>query len=109
MGGTKLSNIFTAYIPRGMERDKYYILLAHEMMHSWIGRKICNNQDEEINYWWTEGFTDFYTRLVAYRSGAIDQDLLINEINKFLQSYYLSLVNLELSIVSHNGPPNRQP
>lgn len=95
MGGTRLHNSFTAYLPKGMTQSEYYSLLAHEHLHNWIGGKIQNNNDEELNYWWTEGFTDFYSRLIAYRAGSIDSSSFINEVNDFLLSYYLSPVTKE--------------
>lgn len=93
MGGTGLSDSFTAFLPRGMHKNDYYILFAHEHLHNWIGGKIRNNKDEELNYWWTEGFTDFYSRLIALRSNGIDKKAFIDEINQFLRAYYLSPVN----------------
>ena len=95
MGGTRLSNSFTGFLPKGLPAINYYILFAHEHMHNWIGGKIRNNEDEELNYWWTEGFTDFYSRLIALRSKDIDRDIFIKELNQFLREYYLSLVNQE--------------
>ena len=95
MGGTRLHNSFTAFLPKGETKADYYILFAHEHLHNWIGGKIRKNEDESLNYWWTEGFTDFYSRLIAYRSKSIDKNTFINEINKFLRSYYLSPVNQE--------------
>jgi len=95
MGGTALLNVFTAFLPKGMERDGYYILFAHENLHNWIGGKIRNNEDEEINYWWSEGFTDFYSRLISLRAGGIDKKTFVEEMNHFLQKYYLSPVNQE--------------
>ncbi|HJK86428.1 MAG TPA: M1 family aminopeptidase [Candidatus Megaira endosymbiont of Nemacystus decipiens] len=92
MGGTRLYNSFTAFLPKEMDRSDYYILFAHEHLHNWIGGRIQNNKDEELNYWWSEGFTDYYARLIAYRSGAIDRTTFIKEINNFLLSYYLSPV-----------------
>jgi predicted metalloprotease with PDZ domain len=95
MGGTRLSGSFTAFLPQGMHKTDYYILFAHEHLHSWIGGKIRNNKDGELNYWWTEGFTDFYSRLIALRSKGIDRNTFINEMNQFLRAYYLSPVNQE--------------
>ncbi len=95
MGGTHLYNSFTAFLPKEMDRSDYYILFAHEHLHNWIGGKFKNNKDEELNYWWSEGFTDYYARLIAYRSGALDRTTFIKEINNFLLSYYVSPVAQE--------------
>lgn len=95
MGGTRLHNSFTAFLPKAMQKIEYYILFAHEHLHNWIGGKFKNNKDEELNYWWSEGFTEFYSRLIALRTKAIDRDVFINEVNQFLRAYYLSPVNKE--------------
>lgn len=91
-GGTGLNNSFIASIPKDMSIDKYYLLYAHENLHNWIGGKLKNNQDEELNYWWSEGFTDYYARVLALRSGGISMEKFIEELNNFFQSYYLSPV-----------------
>ena len=95
MGGTRLFNSFTAFLPKGMQRTDYYILFAHEHLHNWLGGKISKNQDEELNYWWSEGFTDFYSRLIAARSKGISSKTFRQQINQFLQEYYLSPVAQE--------------
>lgn len=35
-------------------------MFNHEMMHQWIGLSI-RNAHEELNYWFSEGFTEYYT------------------------------------------------
>ncbi|WP_371220481.1 M61 family peptidase [Orientia tsutsugamushi] len=95
MGGTRLSDSFTAFLPQGMHKNDYYILFAHEHLHNWIGGKIRKDKDEELHYWWSEGFTDFYSRLIALRSKGIDKKAFVDEMNKFLRAYYLSPVNQE--------------
>jgi predicted metalloprotease with PDZ domain len=92
MGGTMLSNSFTAFLPKGISRTDYYILFAHEHLHNWIGGKIRNNVNEELNYWWTEGFTDYYSRIIALRSNSITREEFTKEVNQFLRQYYLSPV-----------------
>ena len=93
MGGTKIHNSFTAYIPKGMDKICSYILIAHEHLHNWIGVKIANNEkDEELNYWWSEGFTEYYTRVLALRSGGISLEEFIDECNQFFKNYYFSPV-----------------
>lgn len=42
------------------DADTYRYMLHHELMHYWIAGKIANRH-EELNYWFSEGFTDYYT------------------------------------------------
>ena len=100
MGGTRLYNCFTAYLSQGFATKlDYYILMAHEHLHTWIGGKVANNYNQEgLNYWWSEGFTDYYSRILAWRSGGISMDEFILECNQLLKKYYLSPVLNEPNI-----------
>ena len=76
-----------------MNQSDYYILFAHEHIHNWLGGKILlNDEEEELSYWWTEGFTDYYSRVLALRSGGITIDQFVSECNQLLRNYYLSPV-----------------
>ncbi|WP_392506234.1 hypothetical protein ACE5D9_00480 [Rickettsia sp. 2024-CO-Wats] len=44
-----------------------------------IGQKIRNNL-ERLNYWWSEGFTDDYSRVLALRSSVITLEEFVEEI-----------------------------
>jgi len=92
MGGTRLYDSFAAYLPKGMNHTDYYILFAHEHLHNWIGGKISNNERGSLDYWWSEGFTDYYARVLALRSGGISLEEFIDECNQILRNYYLSPV-----------------
>ena len=91
-GGTGLHNSFAAYFPKNINKFPYYLVFAHEHLHNWIGYKIRNSEPEELNYWWSEGFTDYYSRVLALRSDEITDEKFINEYNDFLKNYYLSPV-----------------
>ncbi|NBU53034.1 MAG: M61 family peptidase, partial [Alphaproteobacteria bacterium] len=75
-----------------MNHTDYYILFAHEHLHNWIGGKISNNERSSLDYWWSEGFTDYYARVLALRSGGISLEEFIDECNQILRNYYLSPV-----------------
>lgn len=92
MGGTRLYDSFAAYLPKGMNHTDYYILFAHEHLHNWIGGKISNNERGSLGYWWSEGFTDYYARVLALHSGGISLEEFIDECNQILRNYYLSPV-----------------
>lgn len=104
MGGTGLYNSFIADLPKGMNQSDYYILFAHEHFHNWLGGKISlNDEEEELSYWWTEGFTDYYSRVLALRSGGITIDQFISECNQLLRNYYLSpVINKSNSDIKKN-------
>jgi len=91
MGGTGLTHSFTAFIPQGVDKQDYITLLAHEHLHNWTGKKIHNNL-EGLNYWWSEGFTDYYARVLALRAKVIILEEFIEEFNQFFKDYYLSPV-----------------
>lgn len=55
-------------------------VLNHEMMHDWIGGKI-KAKHEELNYWFTEGFTDYYTYKNRLRSNDITKEEWLNSFN----------------------------
>lgn len=93
MAGTGFRNGFAAYLPMGKKRKDYYLLFAHELLHTWIGGKIRNNgRQSELNYWWSEGFTEYYSRVIALRSGGLSMEEFLSECNTFLRRYYLSPV-----------------
>ena len=92
MGGTRLYDSFAAYLPKGMNHTDYYILFAHEHLHNWIGGKISNNERGSLDYWWSEGFTDYYARVLALHSGGISLEEFIDKCNQILRNYYLSPV-----------------
>ncbi|HCN49735.1 MAG TPA: peptidase [Chryseobacterium sp.] len=66
-------------------KDAYFNLIHHELMHEWIGNKIqCKH--EEFNYWFSEGFTEYYAFKNRLRIKDISSDewlrLFNNEIIK---------------------------
>ena len=76
----------------------YYALFAHEHLHRWIHgdiNDIKKGSKPELKYWWSEGFTDFYSRVIALRSKGIDRNTFIKHINEILYAYYFSPSNLE--------------
>lgn len=74
-GGTGLTNSFALFMtpdntlamsPGG---GGVAWLLAHEHFHEWNGHVIQLAQPEQLAYWFSEGFTDFYTRRLLARGG----------------------------------------
>lgn len=76
------SAIKNAFIIQGTNnpfnnKSSYLYLLYHEMMHDWIGTTI-SNKHEELNYWFSEGFTDYYT----YKNRLRSKDITFREWEK---------------------------
>lgn len=61
MLGTALKNGFMIQSTNNPFNDPetYMHILHHELMHNWIGGKIVNKHGA-LNYWFSEGFTDYY-------------------------------------------------
>ncbi len=60
--------------PLGPEnRARWVPFVCHEILHLWIPGPVGF---EGQQYWFTEGFTDYYARVLAMRTGAITPDEL---------------------------------
>lgn len=99
MSGTCLTNCFAMFLSPGIavdppspHRQEFLRLLAHEYFHNWNGGKIGTDEAEELVYWFTEGFTDFYASRVLRRAGLIDDAQFIERLNETLRSLWLSPV-----------------
>lgn len=60
--------------------------LAHEYMHSWIGRRVggASAESEGLVFWLTEGFTDFYAGRTLVRAGLWTPAELVADLNRVL-------------------------
>lgn len=90
-GGTGLTDSFATFISTDKPVNfSLKHLLAHELFHTWNGAKIPPRQPEELLYWFSEGFTDYYTRLLLLRAGLITLKEYFNDYNKAILDYYTS-------------------
>jgi predicted metalloprotease with PDZ domain len=65
-------------------------IFYHEMMHDWIGGKL-RVRYEELNYWFSEGFTDYYTFKGRLRSGSLSREEWLSEFNREVwKAHYLN-------------------
>lgn len=92
-GGTGLSNSFAIFLAPGYaDLPSVTWLLGHELFHSWNGRVIQPDAPEELMYWFSEGFTNFYARRLLYRAGLVDLAGFVANLNDEIQEYWLSPV-----------------
>lgn len=97
LGGTGLWNSFSLALGRDAELDpdrpgglELVRLLAHETFHEWNGLGIRRRQPEELVYWFSEGFTDFYARRLLLRAGRIDERRYAELVNESIAEYWKS-------------------
>ena len=92
-GGTGLTNSFAIFVaPQFDDLASVTWLLGHELFHSWNGRVIQPDAPEELMYWFSEGFTNFYARRLLYRAGLVDLAGYVANLNEEVQEYWLSPV-----------------
>lgn len=92
-GGTAHVNSFRAYYPHDCPmKPEMKQLISHELMHMWIGKKIRVGQLSGgfDGKFFSEGFTDFYGRLMTYRAGLINEITYFKTLDANLEKYYVS-------------------
>ncbi len=101
VGGSGFS---TSFISFASNNDKVSLnqmrwLYNHELLHKWIGRTILNENEVE-QYWFSEGFTDYYSYKLQLKSDYLQ----ITE--------YVDILNKEVIIPHYQDPvkniPNSQ-
>ncbi len=91
LGGTGLENAFALFLsPRTQIKDLRH-LIAHELWHNWNPGKLGElKEPERLLYWWSEGFTDFYTYRLMLRNGLVSNQEYANAYNDVLRRYMQS-------------------
>lgn len=93
-GGRGLSEAFALYEEPDARLEDFPYLLAHERMHAWIpsGLGGLPEEKEALDYWFSEGFADFYAARLLLRSGAWTLDEFVAQENEVLARYGQSAV-----------------
>ena len=93
--GSGLTNSFATSATNNeyLEYTGLVYLFNHELQHNWIGHLI-KNENEEEQYWFSEGFTEYYTlkNISKNNIGGLDAGYFIDEFNNFISSLYQSPV-----------------
>jgi len=99
LGGTGLTRSFACFLhpdtPIGASGGSGLgvpHLLAHEMFHHWNGGVAGMEEDEQLVYWFSEGFTEFYARRLLHRAGFGGLEETARSLNEALKEYALSPV-----------------
>ena len=89
-GGTGLTDSFALFATPNATVDRLRGLLAHEYVHNWIPGKLGRMpKDERSLYWFSEGFTEFYTYRLLLRGGLITRDEYVAAYNERIREYYM--------------------
>lgn len=97
-GGTALTDSVTVSVPRESGLDALTRLYAHEFFHEWNGVRMDGDGDSRRLDWFTEGFTDYYARLLNLRAGLLTFEEYVDEFNYAL---YRSVVAPEAERLSY--------
>ncbi len=98
-GGTGRTNSYALFLSADRKIDyRLKRVVAHETFHTWIGDKITFSNPEQLLYWFKEGFTEYYARLLLLRANLISIEEYAAEYNKVLEAYYTSSFRYEKNV-----------
>lgn len=93
--GSGLTNSFATFATnnKDLETEGLIYLFNHELQHNWIGHLIKNDNEEE-QYWFSEGFTDYYTikNIAKNNIYNLNESYFIKEFNQMIKALYTSPV-----------------
>ena len=91
--GTGLNRSFATFATPNCTLEDFKYLLAHELFHNWNSRRLGRIQEpQELMYWFSEGFTDFYSYRLLWRGGLLSLEEYVAKYNEALRGYSLSPV-----------------
>ena len=93
--GVNLGEAFALWATHEVDGPSLRHILAHEHQHVWLPNRIGGvrtGADEPLDYWLSEGFTDFYTLRILLRSGVYSLEDFVADYNRILAAYAASPV-----------------
>lgn len=91
--GIGLSDSFALWATPSVELATLKHILAHEHQHTWFPGRfggVRGGAEEPLDYWFSEGFTDFYTLRLLLRSGVFGPEEFVEDFNRILRRYATS-------------------
>lgn len=88
--GSGLGDSFAIVTTPDNDINALKVILAHEYFHSWNLIRLGDfdtTENEALQYWFSEGFTDYYGRKLAYESGAVGENEFMHQWNEALNDY----------------------
>jgi predicted metalloprotease with PDZ domain len=93
--GVGLGDAFSLWATSDVDEASLRHILAHEHQHVWFPTRVGgvrSGPDEPLDFWLSEGFTDFYTLRILLRSGVYSLEDFTADYNHILRAYALSPV-----------------
>ncbi|WGM38457.1 hypothetical protein [Caulobacter sp. NIBR1757] len=89
-GGTGRGDGFALFSTRNATGGLRY-LIAHEHIHSWIPARLGRMPPvEQTDYWFSEGFTDFYALRTLLNSGGWSLEAYVDKLNEEMAAHDVS-------------------
>ena len=90
-GGTAVEGGFLMFMSPGTQFSfDVQFLFAHEAFHNWNPAQLGELNPKNPVYWFTEGFTDYYARLLLLRASLISSQQYADDINRVYSEYMSS-------------------
>lgn len=85
----------------GMDEDRWFNVLIHEMTHTWPGMTDFTVGE---GTWFNEGCTEYYCTMLPYQGGFLDKEYTVKRINekireRYYQNIYRTMSNEEIPAV----------
>lgn len=98
--GAASTNTFSLFLGKiTYAKDEYLNRLAHmishEHFHSWVPIKMHSSEREGAVFWFTEGFTEYYSVKLNYQNGIMTLKQYVDHTNELLAEYFESSVHNE--------------
>ena len=78
-------------------------LVGHEIVHIWNGTAIKFREQE---YWFSEGFTEYYSRIVSARLGLTSENEFLDNLESACEAYLSKQGNLSIRRAGENKGAN---
>lgn len=93
--GVGLGDAFSLWATKDVGEADLRHILAHEHQHAWFPGRVGGvraGADEPLDYWLSEGFTDYYTLRILLRSGVYSLEDFTADYDRILKAYASSPV-----------------
>ena len=87
------------------DRRFWVPLVAHEVFHIWLGKTIGFKWQE---YWFSEGFTEYYSRIVCTRLGLTSESDFLRDLEGKWESYLSRQGELPIREAGEDKSANRE-